>query len=198
MDLVSRVQGIILKPKDEWVKIKGEATSVAELFTSYACILAAIPAIAQFIGFGLIGYRVPFVGWIRLGLGTAILRAIVAYIFSLISVYLFALIINALAPTFSSTQNMTNALKIAVFSMTPMWVAGILYIIPFLGILAVIASLYGLYVLYLGFATPLMDTPKEKVMGYLVLSIVVVVVLSIIFGVILGAIFALGGVYRPL
>jgi hypothetical protein len=198
MDLVSRVQGIILKPKDEWVKIKGEATSVAELFTSYACILAAIPAIAQFIGFGLIGYRVPFVGWIRLGLGTALLRAIVAYIFSLISIYLFALIINALAPTFSSTQNMTNAMKIAVYSMTPMWVAGILYIIPFLGILAIIAGLYGLYVLYLGFATPLMDTPKEKVVGYLVLSIVVVAVLSIIFGVILGAIFAVGGVYRPL
>jgi hypothetical protein len=198
MDLVSRVQAIVLKPKDEWAKIKAETTTVAELFTSYACILAAIPAIAQFIGFGLIGFRVPFVGWIRLGLGTALLRAIVAYIFSLISVYLLALIINALAPTFSSTQNMTNAMKIAVYSMTPMWVAGVLYIIPFLGILVIIAGLYGLYILYLGFAAPLMDTPKEKVMGYLILSIVVVVVLSIIFGVILGAIFAVGGVYRPL
>jgi len=198
MDLVSRVQAILLKPKDEWAKIKGETTTVAELFTSYACILAAIPAIAQFIGFGLIGFRVPFVGWIRLGLGTALLRAIVAYIFSLISVYLLALIVNTLAPTFSSTQNMTNALKIAVYSMTPMWVAGVLYIIPFLGILVIIASLYGLYILYLGFAAPLMDTPKEKVTGYLVLSIVVVVALSIIFGVILGAIFAVGGVYRPL
>jgi hypothetical protein len=93
---------------------------------------------------------------------------------------------------------MTNAMKIAVYSMTPMWVAGVLYIIPFLGILVIIAGLYGLYILYLGFAAPLMDTPKEKVMGYLILSIVVVVVLSIIFGVILGAIFAVGGVYRPL
>ena len=55
--------------------------------------------------------------------------------------------------------------------------AGIFYIIPSLGVLAVIAGLYGLYVLYLGFNTPMMDTPKDKIISYLVVSIVVVVVL---------------------
>ena len=57
MDLVARVKAIALKPKEEWVKIKAETTSVSELFTSYAMILAAIPAVAQFIGFALIGRR---------------------------------------------------------------------------------------------------------------------------------------------
>ena len=198
MDLVSRIQAIILKPKEEWVKIKGESTTVAELFTSYAVLLAAIPAIAQFIGYGLIGRRYPFVGWLRLGLGTSLLRAIFSYVFALVTVYLFALIINALAPTFSSTPNMINALKLSIYSMTPMWVAGILYLIPFLEFLVFIAGIYGLYILYLGFNTPLMDTPKEKVMGYLLVSIVVVVVLSVVLALILGAIFAVGGVYRPL
>jgi hypothetical protein len=198
MDLMARVQAIALKPKEEWVKIKAETTSVSGLFTSYAMILAAIPAVAQFIGFGLIGRRYPFIGWVRMGIGTSLIRAIFSYILSLVMVYVFALIINALAPTFGSAPNQLNAMKLAVFSMTPGWVAGILYIIPFLEWLVILASLYGLYVLYLGFATPMMDTPKEKVMAYLVVSIVVVVVLSVVVGLILGAVFAVGGVYRPL
>jgi hypothetical protein len=198
MDLVSRVQGIILKPKEEWIKIKGESTPVGQLITSYAAILALIPTLAQFIGYGLIGYRVPFVGWVRFGIGTALLRSIVYYIFILVSVYIFGIVINALAPSFSSKQSMENAMKLAIFSMTPGWVAGVLYIVPFLGILAVLASLYGLYVLYLGFAAPLMDTPKEKIMAYFLVSIVVVVVLMMVVALVLGAIFTVGGVYRAL
>ena len=193
MELVSRAQAILLKPKEEWVKIKGESTSIGQLFMSYAVILAAIPAIAQFIGFGLIGMRIPFYGMFRFGLGTSLVRAVVFYIFSLISVYLFGFIINALASSFGSTPNPVNAMKLAVYSMTPMWIAGILYIIPALGILVILASLYGLYILYLGFATPMMDTPKDKVMTYLVVSILVVIVLSFVVNLVIGAIF----IFRP-
>ena len=198
MDLVARVKAIALKPKEEWVKIKAETTSVSELFTSYAMILAAIPAVAQFIGFALIGRRYPFVGFLRMGIGTSLIRAIFFYVLSLVMVYVFALIINALAPTFGSAPNQLNAMKLAVFSMTPGWVAGIFYIIPALGMLATLASLYGLYVLYLGFATPMMETPKDKVMAYLAVSIGVVIVLYVIVFLVLGAVFAVGGVYRPL
>ena len=198
MDLVARVQAIALKPKEEWAKIKAETTTVQELFTSCAMILAAIPAVAQFIGYGLIGRRYPFIGLVRMGLGTSLLRAVFSYVFSLVTVYVFALIINALAPTFSSAPNQLSAMKLAVYSMIPGWVAGILYIVPFLEWLVILASLYGLYVLYLGFAAPMMDTPKEKVMGYLVVSIVVVIVLSVVVALILGSIFTIGGVIRPL
>jgi len=197
MDLVARVQGILLKPKEEWVKIKGESTSVAQLFTGYAILLAAIPAIAQFIGRALIGTHVPFVGWVRWNLGSSILYAVVAYILSLVGVYVLGVIINALAPSFGSKQSMEKAMKLSVYSMTASWIAGVLFIIPVLGILAAIAGLYGLYILYLGFAEPLMDTPKEKVMGYLVVSIVVAIVIYFVVGLIAGAIIV-GGAYRGL
>ena len=198
MDIIARAQGILLKPKEEWVKIKEETLPVSQLFTSYVLILAAIPAVAQFIGLALIGRRVPFVGWYRYGIGAGFLYAIMLYVFTLVSVYVFGIIINALAPTFSSDKNLDNAMKLAAFSMTPSWVAGVLYIIPFLGILVILASLYGIYLLYLGFVTPLMNTPKEKAVGYLIVSIVVVMVLMIVVSIILGAIFAVGGVYRAI
>ena len=196
MDIVNRVQGIILKPKEEWAKIKTESTSIQQLFTSYALILAAIPAIANFIGMGLIGRRIPFIGWYRYNIGTAFLYAILSYIFSLVTVYIFGIIINALAPTFGSKTDSVNSMKLAVFSMTPYWVAGALYLIPMLGILALLAGIYGLYVLYLGFSNPLMDTPQDKVIGYLLVSIVVVAVLMGVVMMIMGAIFAVGGMGR--
>jgi Yip1 domain len=190
MDIVPRVQAILLKPKEEWVKIKAEPSTVTELFTSYAMILAAIPAVGQFLGNILVGRRLPMVGVFRWPLGRALGNAVVSYVFALVAVYIFALIINELAPNFGSTKNLTGALKLAVYSMTPAWVAGVLYIIPGLWVLGILAGLYGLYILYLGFDTPLMETPKNKVVGYLVVSIVVVVVLYVVFYWILGGIFA--------
>jgi len=196
MNLVSRAQAIILKPKEEWVKIKEEPTTIQQLFTQYAVILAAIPAVAQFIGNGLVGRRVPFAGWVRFSIGSALLQAILFFIFTLISVYIFGIVINALAPSFGSKQSPVNAMKLAVYSMTPMWVAGIFYIIPLLGFLAWLAGLYSLYVLYLGFNNPLMDTPKDKVVGYMLVSFVVIIVLSLVVGWILGAIFTVGAISR--
>jgi hypothetical protein len=198
MDIVSRTQQIILKPKEEWTKIKEEKITLAELFTSYAMILLAIPAIAQFIGMSLVGRRIPFAGWYRMGIGSGLLYAIFFYVFSLVSVYVFGIIINALAPTFSSKSGATDAMKLAVYSMTPVWVAGVLYIIPFLGWLVILAGLYAIYVLYLGFSCPMMETPKEKVLAYLIVSLVVVAILWVVVAVILGAIFAVGGVYSTI
>jgi hypothetical protein len=192
MDLVSRTQAIILKPKEEWVKIKGEKTSIALLFTTYAAILALIPAVAQFIGFGLIGRHIPFYGPYKEPIGRALFHAILFYVFTLVATYVFGLVINALAPSFGSKQSMENAMKLAVYSMTPGWIAGIFYIIPALGFLALIAGIYGLYVLYLGFATPMMETAKEKVMGFFIVSLVVYVVLMVVIALILGAIFTVG------
>jgi hypothetical protein len=193
MNLVARVQAILLKPDAEWAKIKDEPTTIQQLFTQYAVILAAIPPVAQFLGWALIGgFRIPYAGgsWIT----RAFLYAVFSYLLSLATVYALGFIINAFAPNFSSTQSLPLAMKMAVYSMTPVWIMGIFNLIPRLGILGILGSLYGLYLLYLGFAKPLMGTPKEKVTGYFVVSVVVVIVLMAVVGLILGAVFAIRGV----
>ncbi len=167
MDIVQRVPAILLKPKDEWVKIKAEPATVGRalhvLRHDPGRHPGRLPVPRQHPG-----RPTPArVGLYRWPVGRALGNAVVAYVLSLATVYLFALIINELAPNFGSAKNMTSALKLAVYSMTPGWVAGVLYIIPGLWILGVLASLYGLYILYLGFDTPMMETPKDKVGGYL-------------------------------
>ena len=190
MDIVQRVQAILLKPREEWPRIKAEPTTIAQLFKSYVLILAAIPAGFQFLGNILVGSRLPLVGVFRWPIGRALGYAVLSYILSIVAVYVFALIVNELAPTFSSTKNMTHALKLAAYSMTPGWLAGILTIVPGLWALSVVASLYGLYILYLGFEAPMMETPKDKIPGYMALSIVTVVVLYVVFNWIVRLAFA--------
>lgn len=190
MDIVARVQSIILNPKEEWARIKAEPATVRDLFRSYIMILAAVPAVGQLLGHILVGRRLPMIGRYRGPIGSALANAILTYVLALAAVYLFALIINELAPSFASTKNMTAALKLAAYSMTPAWVAGILYIIPGLSSLVILASLYGLYLLYLGFATPMMETPKDKVPAYVGISFVVAVVLFGVLGWVLRVIFA--------
>jgi hypothetical protein len=194
MDLIPRIQGLIMKPKEEWVKIKGESTPVPQLFLNYALFLVLISGVAQFIGYGLVGVKVPFVGVYRVGIISALLRGVVFAGLQLVSAYIFGMVINALAPTFGSKPNLENAMKLAVYSLTPGWIGGIFYIIPALAFLALLASLYGLYVMYLGFANPLMDTPQDKVMGYTVASVVAAIVLTAVISLVVGAIFAIGTV----
>lgn len=190
MDIIQRVKDIILKPKDTWQVIKEEPATIHDLYTSYAVLLAAISPIASFLGMSLIGfsamgshYRVP--------LGTGIGHAVVSYVLTLVGLYVVALIIDALAPNFGSQKNLVNAMKVAVYSWTPSWIAGILLIIPALSPIVMLISLYSLYVLYLGLPIQ-METPPEKSLGYFIATIVVCIIVFILIGIISNALFGFG------
>ncbi len=78
------------------------------------------------IGYSVFGVRVPFSGAVyRVPLGWAITSAVVSYVLTLVGVYVLALIIGALAPTFGGTRSPIQALKVAAYSSTAGWVAGI-------------------------------------------------------------------------
>jgi hypothetical protein len=184
MNLVERAKEIILKPKETWEKIKGEETTIKELYVSYACILALIPAIAGFIGMSLVGTSFMGISF-RVSIGAGLAHAILQYALTLVGIYVVAFIIDALAPSFDSKKNILAAMKVAVFSFTPAWIAGVLGIIPVLSVLVIIASLYGLYLLYVGLPI-LMETPPEKVLGYFVVVIVVAIIVGALIGVFAG------------
>jgi hypothetical protein len=174
MSLIERVKNILLQPKKEWSVIDGETTDTASLYTGYVIPLAAIGPVAGAIGmsmFGIMGMRLP--------LGTALVHAVVSYGLSLAMVYVLALIVNALAPTFSGKQDLTQALKVTAYAMTAAWVAAIFSLIPMLGILGLLGGLYSLYLLYLGLPV-LMKAPQEKALAYTAVVIVCGIVLSVV------------------
>jgi hypothetical protein len=188
MGLVDRAKNILLTPKTEWAAIDAETTSIKDLYLGYAVILAAIRPVASIIGFGVFGLHVPFTGVVyRWPLDTAIEYAIVFYALSLGGVYLFALIIDALAPTFGGQKNLRQALKVSIYAWTASWVAGIFAIIPALNILGLLLGLYSLYLLYAGLPV-LMKSPQDKAMGYTVVTIICAIVLYVVLGLIAGAV----------
>jgi len=184
--LVERVKGILLKPNEEWDRIDPEPATIKGLYTGYACILAAIPAVSAFIGeqvFGVsllgIHYRPPLVG--------SLVSAIVNYALSLAMLYVLALIVEALAPTFNGIKDRTQAFKLAAYSGTAMWVAGVFALIPMLMPLMILGGLYSLFLLYLGLPK-LMKSPQEKALSYTAVTIVVAIVLSIVVRSLTGAV----------
>jgi len=188
--LIARVKGILLSPKSEWLAIDRESTSVGQLYAGYIAIISAIPPIASFIGYSVFGISIPFVGTYRVPMGSALTSAITQYVLGLIGCYVLALVIDALAPTFSGEKNQIQALKVAAYSATASWLAGIFALVPGLRILGIL-GLYSLYLLYLGLPT-LMKSPKEKAMGY---TVVVIICAIVIF----WAVAAVGGMFisRP-
>lgn len=190
--IIKRVIALVTSPKTEWEKIKNEPMTTADMFIKYAIILAAIPAIAGFIGYSVIGISFGF-GTVRVPVGTSLVWAILTYILSLAGVFVMALIIDALAPSFGAQKDMNRSLKVVLFSYTATWVAGILYIIPSLAILVGLVSLYTLYLLYVGMEI-LKEPPKEKLMGYFVVSLVVAIVVYFVIGLIVSRV-AFGSLY---
>ncbi len=181
MAIVDRVKNICLKPRQEWPVIAEETTATGSLIAGYVVPLAAIGAVAGLIGRSLIGVTVPFVGSYRVPIVAGLVSAVFMFAMAIVGVFILAAIINALAPTFGGEKNSAQALKVAVYSYTPAWVAGALQILPALGLLIGLAGLYGLYLLYLGLPR-LMKAPHEKAAGYTAVVVVCAIVLTIVIG----------------
>jgi hypothetical protein len=190
--LVQRVKALLLKPSETWDVIDAEPATTSSLYRGYACILAAIPPVATLIGgvvFGHGGFGIR----VHTGIVSGIVGAVVTYGLSLLTCYVLALIIDALAPSFDGQKNKIQALKVAIYSNTAAWVAGIFGIFGSLLLTFVggLLGLYSLYLLYLGLPK-LMKAPQEKALGYTAVSVIVAVVLFWIITMVAGAVAGIG------
>jgi len=182
MNLVERAKNIIVTPKTEWEAVAAEEPNIQQILLSYVLPLALIPTVATIIGWGVIG----MFGFTSFTYGIAM--GLVQIINAFLSVFIAGFVIDALAPSFGSTKNLGRAVQTVAYSMTPVWVFGILNIFPAIGWLAGLLGLYALFLMYQGLA-PLMKTPEDKKIGYLVVSIIILVVVYFVIAAILTAIF---------
>ena len=177
---IERAKNLIRSPISEWEVIDSESVDAADLYKTWIMPLAAIPAIAGFVGHSLMGvgafgmhYRVPFFA--------GIFNALLSFVLTLGGVYAFAWILNVLAPYFGAQKNFYQALKIAAYAPVAGWLAGVFLAIPMLSLLALLGGFYSLYLLYIGL--PILMVPsKEKEMLYLVAALVGALLLNIMLG----------------
>jgi len=170
---------LVKDPAGYMTQNKDQTVSLNSLMVNYVAILALVPLVGRVIGDLLFYSRAGDV------VGYAVAGAIVSYVLDLVSVFVIGIVIWKLAPSFKTTADQAKATLLAAFVYTPIFLIGILNIVPVLGYLAVLGLLYGLYILYRGLPI-LLNTPEDRTVIYvvavLVASIIILAIISVIIG----------------
>ena len=173
-----RAKAMLLNPAAEWPTIERESGDPAYLLSRYVAVLALVPAGCGFIGASVIGVVVPGTGLVRASLFDGCFGAIFSYVMAFAIVLILALVIDLLAPVFGGRKEFDSALKLAVYSYTPVWLAGIFLLLPGLRFL-ILLGFYGAYALLLGLPR-LMKAQEQK--SYLYALVIVVCAAALTLG----------------
>jgi Yip1-like protein len=155
-----RAKAILVDPLAEWAAIERESGDAAFLLSHYVVLLALVPALFGFVGVCVIGAVVPGTGTVRASLFDGLFGAIFGYVLTCATVLLLGVIIDFAAPLFGGRRDFDGACKLAVYSFTPVWLAGIFLVLPGLRFLTLL-GFYGVYVLWLGLPR-LLKVPEQR------------------------------------
>lgn len=185
--LPSRVKGILRSPRQEWAAIEREPTTPAEIYTGYAMPLAAIGAVMLALSEIVIGVPVALVGYVKAGIAAGML----VFATSLAHVFVLSWLVDAMATKFGGTPDRLRALKLVAYAYTPIWLAGVLYLVPQVSILWGLAALYALFLAIVGLPA-LMRCPPARAVPYAVATGASAFALALFFGALVTAVVGLG------
>ncbi len=144
-------------------------------YCSHTLFLAAIPAIAGFIGTTQIGWRIGAGEPIKLTFASGLTIAILYYITMLIGVISLGAMIRWMGKTYGAEQPLSQAVVLAAYTATPLFLIGIFQLYPILWlnmILGLPALAFTVYLLFTG--VPIMMEVSED-RGFLFSSAVLAV-----------------------
>lgn len=163
MNTPSRVLCLLIDPRAAWAAIEAEAADPAYVLSHYVARLALIPAVAGFSGASVIGATLPGGVMVRHTLADGLFGAIFGYVAACIVPLLLALVLYAMARWFDGRRDFDTAFRVAAFSFTPVWLAGLSLLLPGLYFLG-LSGLYGIYLLGLGLPRLLKSRPSAMLL----------------------------------
>ncbi len=184
--VLNHVWGLFSQPKKEWKSIKEERCTVGKCFCSHVLIMAAIPAIAGYIGTTQVGWSFGGFEVHKLTTESALQIAIITYLTMLVAVFSLGKAIHWMGQTYGSKQTLPQAIALAAYTATPLWLMGFFFLYPVLWfnmLIGLPALAYTIYLLYTGVPV-MMSVSQER--GFLFASAVLSVGLVILVAV-LGA-----------
>jgi hypothetical protein len=192
--LIGRILNLLLHPTETWDVIDVEDATIEGLYRGWVLPLAAIPAVGRAIG--LFSFRGVELFGIRLGppgIVSILGDAVASYALTLISVYLLALLIDQFAPQFGGERSRTQAFKVAAYSGTAFWIAGVFMLLPNVGgLFALLGALYSLYLLYLGLPKLMRSSPAFT-LNYFGLTVLMTVIMAVVIGSVTSRVIGYGG-----
>jgi len=174
--ILNRTKNLIANPDSEFEVIKNEQTTNGQLLGSCVLPYVIAIAIAEFLGKIIFGYGSSFSGMI--------FKIIISFGLNVASIYIFAFIMQLLAPTFGGDKNNPNYFKLSAYILIPGFLANIVSgLIPALSFVELF-GLYGLYLFWIG-AVKLAGIPENGRVGFVLLSILIMVAVYALLGFIL-------------
>lgn len=173
--MMSHIFGIFLNPRKEWQAIRDDHCTVGKCYLSYVFLLAAIPPVSGYFGTTIYGWEIGARGAVKLSTDSALIIALAYYLVMLVGVFTMGAMIRWMSMTYGSAQSLGRCTTLAAFVATPMFLVGIVELLPILWLNFVIglpALAYSVYLLYTGVPI-MMEVSEEK--GFLFSSAVLAV-----------------------
>lgn len=191
--LLARARSLILRPERGWDAIAAEPASPNEIYKAYVLPLAAVPSICGLVGvLAFRGFHIASVS-VQRSFAGSLIEAVMSYALTLVLVFVMAVIIEVAAGLFGGVRDRGQAFKLAAYSGTAFWVAGVFSLYPSLAFPAgVLGGIYSLYTLSLGLPK-LMKVDRDRALTCFAVILVAAIVLALLKGEITARAAEMGG-----
>lgn len=168
--LLGHAFGLFTHPDREWDAIRKEHSPPRRLYVTYVLVLALIGPICAYISTAHFGWTVGNERLIKLTEISAFQLSLLTYFAILAGVFALGYAINWMAKTYGAQEehDRSNALALASYSCTPLFLAGfaLLYPVPWFNAMVFLAAAaYGAYLMYDGLPI-VMRIPKDQAIMY--------------------------------
>jgi len=112
---------LLFRPQRTWRAIRqGDDPPTLTLIGVYVLIFAALPLLGRALGHVLLDWST----------GALLLDALLYPVLCLLAVFGLGLVIGAAVPLLDGTEDRAAALHLALYASTPIWLLGLLHLIP--------------------------------------------------------------------
>lgn len=170
--ILNHLMGLYTHPKEEWHTIEKNHEAVKSSL-SHVLLIALIPAICTYFASTTIGWNLGVSDPLFLTVNSALMMSISMYFGLIAGVFALAYLAFWMAKTFDAEPSYTQALELAAYTATPLFMVGLAALYPslwFMMLIGLAGLSYSVYLLYTGVPI-IMNIPEEK--GFIYASSVV-------------------------
>lgn len=194
--ILNHVWGIYAHPKEEWQTIEKRHENVS-FSLSHIAIITLIPSVMAYFSAAFLGWSIGVGDPIIMNQSSALVMAAIIYVVLIAGVFGLTYIIHYMGYIYDSDPSWTQALELASYTATPLFMSGLAAFFPelwFFSLVAMFALGWSIYLLYVG--TPIiMNIPEEE--GFVYSSSVVTAALILLVATMITATIAWGWLFNP-
>ncbi|MCG9714887.1 YIP1 family protein [Shewanella insulae] len=197
--ILNHLMGLYTHPKEEWHTIEKNHEALRSSL-SHVLLIALIPAICTYLASTMFGWNLGVSDPLFLTKQSALMMSISMYFGLIAGVFALAYLAYWMAKTFDAQPSYTQAIELAAYTATPLFMVGLAALYPalwFMMIVGLVGLTYSVYLLYTGVPI-IMNIPEEK--GFIYASSVVTAGLVLLVALMASSVilwsFGLGPMYQ--